>query len=95
MGSIAKEGGGPRGAGPVGEIFADAKFPVAGRLAKGEEFSYSFERASMMMREEWDEMAKRSTLGPSICRLLPSRLHFLQSLLHHLRGCRPEREGPC
>ena len=38
--------------GPVREFFADAESPFVHRLTKGEEFSYSFVRVSMMMREE-------------------------------------------
>ena len=35
-----------------------------------------------MMKE--GGVARKSTLGPSLCGFLASRLHFLQSLLHHL-----------
>jgi len=52
VGSVAEEGEGSRRMGPAGEFFADAEFPFADRLPAGEEFSYSFERVSMMMREE-------------------------------------------
>ena len=64
-GSVTNEGEGAPGVGPVGEFFADAESPVVDRLTKGEEFSYLFEMASMMMREEGKKwITRKSTLGP-------------------------------